>query len=108
MEYLKLNVLNLSSEESTHIIEFLAQKRGVSNYKRNSNNELLNTLKNDESKNKQLQIISKNKERIRTIRGELKELSYKLSKSELKEIKKRLYNVENKKGLLEQKEKKIS
>ena len=31
----------------------------------------------------------------------LKELSYKLSKGELKEIKKNLYKIENKKGLLQ-------
>ena len=41
-----------------------------------------------------------NKERIGIIRDELKELSYKLSKGELKEIKKRLYDIENKKGSL--------
>ena len=46
-------------------------------------------------------IKSKNKERIEVIREELKELSYKLSKSELKEIKKNLYKIENKKGLLQ-------
>ena len=34
------------------------------------------------------------------IREQFKELAYKLSKSELKEIKRRLYMVENKKGLL--------
>ena len=46
-------------------------------------------------------IKSKNKERIDVIREELKELSYKLSKSELKEIKKNIYKIENKNGLLE-------
>ena len=45
--------------------------------------------------------MSKNKERIEIIREELKELSHKLSKSQLKEIKKRLYNIGNKKCLLE-------
>ena len=44
-----------------------------------------------------------NKDRIGIIREELKELAYKLSKSELKEIKKCLYIVENKKGLLNSK-----
>ena len=57
--------------------------------------------KQEKSKNNQQQkIISENKERIGIIREELKELSYKLLKSELKEIKKCLYVVENKKGLL--------
>ena len=36
----------------------------------------------------------KNKKRIDSIREDLKKLSYKLSKSELKEIKKKLYNIE--------------
>ena len=48
----------------------------------------------------QQQIISKNKERIETIREQLKELRYKLLRDELKENKKRLYKVENKKALL--------
>ena len=47
------------------------------------------------------QILSKTKKRIEIIREKLKELSHKLSKSELKEIKKHLYNIENKKELLE-------
>ena len=50
--------------------------------------------------NQQQQIKSKNKERIEVIREQFKELAYKLSKSELKEMKKRLYMVENKKDLL--------
>ena len=56
--------------------------------------------KQEKSKNNQQQIISKNKERIKTITEQLRELAYKPSKSELKEIKKRIYKVENKKGLL--------
>ena len=47
------------------------------------------------------QILSKTKKRIEIIREKLKELSHKLSKSELKKIKKHLYNIENKKELLE-------
>ena len=102
MEDLKLKDLNLSLGQSRHIIEFLARKRGVNNYKHKSNNELLHALKEYKSKNNQQQKIkSKNKERIDVIRVELKELSYKLSKIELKEIKKNLYQIENKKGLLE-------
>ena len=42
----------------------------------------LKTKKQEKSKNNQQQIISENKKRIRIIREELKELSYKLSKSE--------------------------
>ena len=48
-----------------------------------------------ENKNNQQQ--SKNKKRIDIIREELKESDYKLSKSELKEIKKNLYNIEKRK-----------
>ena len=43
----------------------------------------------------------KTKKRIETIREKLKELRHKLSKSELKEIRKHLYNKENKNELLE-------
>ena len=60
----------------------------------------LKMTKQEKSKNNQQQIISKNKERIEIIRKELKELGYKLLKSELKEIKRHLYMVENKKVLL--------
>ena len=45
--------------------------------------------------------MSKNKKRIEIIREKRKELRHKFSKSELKEIKKHLYNIENKKELLE-------
>ena len=92
MEDLKLKDLNLSLEESRYIIEFLARKRNVNNYKRKSNDELLHALKESEKQeksknNQQQQIKSKNKERIEVIREQFKELAYKLSKSELKEIK---------------------
>ena len=94
--------LNLSLEESRDIIEFLARKRNASTYKHKSNNELLHPLKEYKPKNNQQQQIKcKNKERIDVIREELKELSHKLPKSELKEIKRHLYNIENKKGSLE-------
>ena len=109
MEDLKLKNSNLSLEESRDVIEFIALKRNVSNYKRKSSNELLHALKEYKPKNNQKQEIkSKNKERIDVIKEELKELSYKLkelsyklSKSELKEIKMNLYQIENKKGSLE-------
>ena len=106
MEYLKLKDLNLSLEESRYIIEFLARKRNVNNYKRKSNDESLHALKESEKQNKksknnqQQQIKTKNKERIEVIREQFKELAYRFSKSELKEIKRHLYMVENKKGLL--------
>ena len=46
---------------------------------------------------------SKNKERIDNIREDLKDLSYKLSQSELKEIKTNLYNIEKEKKLAQKK-----
>ena len=49
-----------------------------------------------ENKNKQ-KIQSKNKKSVDVIKEELKDLSYKLSRSELKEIKKNLYNIEKRK-----------
>ena len=81
-----------------YIIEFLARKRNINNYKRKSNDELLRALKESEKQeknknNQQQQTKSKNKERIEIIREELKELGHKLSKSELKEIKKTLYKI---------------
>ena len=92
MENLNLADLKLSKEESRDIIKFLAKKRNIKNYKLKSSNELLQAIK--ENKNNQKQ--SKNKKIIDTIREELKVLCYKLSRSELKETKKNLYNVEKK------------
>ena len=81
---MNLGDLYLSREESKDIIEFLAKKRNIKNYKCKSSNELLKAIKKQ----------SKNKKRIDTIREELKDLSYNFSRSELKEIKKNLYNIE--------------
>ena len=72
-----LKNLDLSSEESRDIIEFLARKRNVRHYERMTDEELLSTLKKTSQKqknNQQQQIISKNKEIIDIIRSELKEL----------------------------------
>ena len=100
MENLNLADLKLSQEESRDIIEFLTKKRNVKNYKRKSSNELLQAIKENKDNQKQ----SKNTKRIDIIREELKDLSYKLSRSELKEIKKNLYNIE-KRNQLESKKK---
>ena len=93
MDNLNLTDLNLSSEESRDIIKFLARKGNIKNHKRKSSNELLRAIK--QNKNNQQQ--SKNKKRIDIIREELKESNYKLSKSELTEMKKNLYNIEKRK-----------
>ena len=92
MDNLNLNLkdLKLSKEDSRDIIELLAKKRNIKNYKRKSDDKLLQAIKENNTPKKQL----KNKKRIDSIREDFKNLSYKLSKSELKEIKNNLYNIE--------------
>ena len=85
--------MKLSQEESRDIIEFSAKKRNIKNYKHKSSNELLQAIKENKDNQKQ----SKNKKRIDIIREELKDLSYKLSRSELTEIKKNPNNIEKRK-----------
>ena len=87
MENLKLGNLYLSKKESTNVIEFLAKMRNIKNYKSKSSDRLYEIFKKQ----------SKNKEIIDNIREDLKDSSYKLSKSELKEIKTNLYNISSKK-----------
>ena len=88
MENIKLGDLYLSKKESRNIIEFLAKLRNINNYNSKSNDRLHEIFKEQ----------SKNEERIDNIREDLKDLSYKLSKSELKEIKTNLYNIEKRKN----------
>ena len=57
MDNLNLADLNLSKEDSRDIIELLARKRNIKNYKRKSNDKLLQTLKENENNQQQ----SKNK-----------------------------------------------
>ena len=90
MDNLNLADLNLSKEDSRDIIERLARKRNIKNYKRKSNDKLLQAIK--ENKNNKQQ--HKNKERIDNIREDLKDLSYKLSKDDLQKIRENLYNIE--------------
>ena len=59
-----------------------------------SNDELSRTLKASENKDNT---------RIEKIREEIKKLGHKLSRQELKGIRKNLYEIENKKGRLESK-----
>ena len=86
MENIKLGDLYLSRKESTNTIKFLAKMRNIKNDKSKSSNKLYEIVKKQ----------SKNKKRIDNIREDLKDLSYKLSKSELKNIKTNLYNLEKK------------
>ena len=87
MENIKLGDLYLSKKDSTNMIEFLAKMRNIKTYKSKSSDRLYRIFKKQ----------SKNKRRIDNIREDLKNLSYKLSKSELKEIKTNLYNIEKRK-----------
>ena len=84
MANIKLGDLYLSKEESKDIIELLAKKRNIKNYKSKSNDRLYNIFKKQ----------SKNKKRIDDIREELKNPKYNISKSESKDIKRNLYNIE--------------
>ena len=91
MDNIKLGDLYLSGKESTNIIEFLAKMRNIKNYKSKSSNKLYEIFKKQ----------SKSKKRIDNIREDLKDLSYKVSKSELKNIKTNLYNIEKQKKLVQ-------
>ena len=90
MENIKLGDLYLSRKDSTNIIEFLAKMRNIKNYKSNSSDKLYEIFKKQ----------SKNKKRMDNIREYLKDLSYKLSKSELKNMKTNLYNIEKTKQIV--------
>ena len=74
----------MSKEELKDIIQLVAKKRNMKNYKSKSSDRVYNIFKKQ----------SKNKERIDNIREELKDPTYNISKSESKEIKKTLYNIE--------------
>ena len=76
--------LYLSKEESKDVIEFLAKKRNIKNYKSKSSDRLYKIFKKQHE----------NKKRIDDIRDELKDPTYNISRSESKEIKKNLNNIE--------------
>ena len=80
------------------ITENVTSKKSLKNPKRKITENVTSkkSLKNPKHENNQI-LTSKNKERIDIIRKELKDLSYKPSRSELKEIKKNLYNIEKRK-----------
>ena len=84
MENIKLEDLYLSKEESKDIIEFLAKKRNIKNYKNKSSDRLYKIIKKQ----------SENKKRIDDIKEELKNPAYNISKDESKDIKRTVYNVE--------------
>ena len=84
MDSIKLGDSYLSKEESKYLTEVLAKKRNTKNYKSKSSDELYKIFKKQ----------SKNEKRIDDIRDELKDPTYNISRSESKEIKKNLYNIE--------------
>ena len=129
MKLIDFKSLNLTIEESRDLIKFLAQRRGVSIKKllstikpslRRKNNKDLTTKSKRELRKTQhgliksiksqqepiipQQTLSNIKERIEVIRKELNELRNNFSRSELKEIRNHLYNIENKNELVKSKE----
>ena len=66
------------------MIEFLAKMRNITDYKSKSSDRLYKIIKKQ----------SKNKERINNIKDKLKNPTYNISKSESKDIKRTLYNIE--------------
>ena len=84
MADIKLGDLYLSKEELKDVIQLAAKKRNIKNYKSKSSDRLYKIFKKQ----------SKNKKRIDDIRDELIDPTYNISKSESKEIKKSLYNIE--------------
>ena len=87
MADIKLKDLYFSKDKLKDVMQLVAKKRNIKNYKSKSSDRLYEIFQKQ----------SKNKERIDNIREDLKDLSYKLSKSELKEIKTNLYNIEKRK-----------
>ena len=77
MTDIKLKDLYLSKDELKDIMQLVAKKINIKNYKSKPNNKFYEIFEKQ----------SKNKERIDNIKDDLKDLSYKLSKSELNEIK---------------------
>ena len=84
MDSIKLGDLYLSKEESKDTIELLAKKLNIKSYKSKSSDKLYNIFLKK----------SKNKKRIDDIREELKNPTYNILKSETKDIKRNVYNIE--------------
>ena len=89
MEPIKLGDLYLSKSKLDDIVQLVAKKRHIEDYKNKSNNSLYKIFKKQ----------SKNKERIDNIREELKNPLYNTSKKESKDIKSTLYTIEKTKKI---------
>ena len=90
MANIKLGDLYLFKEESKEIIGLLSKKRNFKKYKSKSSDRLYNIFKKQ----------SKNKKKIDDIREELKNPKYNILKSEFKNIKRNLYNIEKQRKLV--------
>ena len=84
MADITLEDLYLSKEELKDIIQLVAKKRKIKNYKSKSSDRLYKIFKKQ----------SENKKRIDDIRNELKDPTFNISKSKSKNIKKSLCNIE--------------
>ena len=84
MDNIKLGDLYLFKRELDEIVQLVVKKRHIKDYQNKSNDSLYKIFKKQ----------SENKKRTDNIREYLKDLSYKLSKSEYKDIKTNLYNIE--------------
>ena len=89
MESIKLGDLYLSTSELNDIVQLVAKKRHIEDYKNKLNDSLYKIFKKQ----------SKNKERIDNIQEELKNFLYNISKKESKDIKSTLYNIEKTKKI---------
>ena len=84
MVHIKLEDLYLSKDELKDVMQLVAKKRNIKNYKNKSSNRLYKIFKKQ----------SKNKRRIDDIKDELKNPTYNILRSESKDIKRALYNIE--------------
>ena len=84
MADIKLEDLYLCKEELKDVMQLVAKKRNIKNYKSKSSDRLYKIFKKQ----------SKNKKRIDDIRDELKDPTYNVPKSKSKYIKKSPYNIE--------------
>ena len=84
MTSIKLEDLYLFKDELKDVMQSVAKKRNIKNYKNKSSNRLYKTFKKQ----------SKNKKRIDDIKDELKNPTYNISKSESKDIKRTFYDIE--------------
>ena len=84
MENIKPINFYISKKELKKMIEFLAKMRNIKDYKNKSRDRLRKICEKQ----------SKNRERIDNIKEELKTPTYNISKSESKDIKRTIYNIE--------------